>query len=201
MNLHNIITLTLTLFAIVDIIGNYPTILSLRQKYKHINSLQATLVSLVIMLLFMFIGESMIGFIGLDIFSFSIAGAVIIFIMGMEMILNVTIFKPDPENPHGKGSSKNISSIVPIAFPLIAGPGTLSTILSLQTIYTKTEMFIGIALNMLIVYLALKTTKFVGDRISQTALNILRKVFGIILIAMAIKMLKTAMIDELKLFI
>ena len=127
-NITNILTITLTLFAVVDILGSIPLIISIRQKTGSINSLKATLVSFFIMLSFLFIGENLLHIIGIDVASFSMAGAIVIFLLALEMILNIELFKSNDQDTSG--------SIVPIAFPLIAGAGTLTTILSLRSTYS-----------------------------------------------------------------
>ena len=185
MSINDIITITLTLFAVVDILGALPLIISIRQKSGHINSLTATLVSFFIMMSFLFIGEGLLHLIGIDVQSFSMAGAIVIFLLALEMILNVELFKSNEKN-------SNSGTIVPVAFPLIAGAGTLTTILSLRAIETFSyyEITIGIVLNLLFVFLVLKTTNIIEKLLGSGGINLLRRIFGIILLALAIKLFK-----------
>lgn len=181
-NIGNVLTITLTLFAVVDILGNIPLVISIRQKTGHINSLQATIVSFFIMMSFLLIGEKLLDLIGIDVQSFSMAGAIVIFLLALEMILNIELFKSNKEDKS--------ASIVPIAFPLIAGAGTLTTILSLRSSYSTAEITIGIILNLIFVYFVLKTTTKIEKMLGKGGVNVLRRVFGIILLALAIKLFK-----------
>ena len=180
---NEVFTISMTLFAIIDIFGSIPIIMDLRQRFGNIESLKATLVSLVIMVIFLLCGEQALGFLGIDVASFSIAGGLILFFMGLELVLGLTFFKNEPDT---KGSS-----IVPLAFPLIAGPGSLTTILSFKSLYSTWSILIGIVLNLIVVYATLKTTDKLSNLLGQSGMMMLRKVFGIILIAIAIKMIKT----------
>jgi multiple antibiotic resistance protein len=180
---NEVFTISMTLFAIIDIFGSIPIIMDLRQRFGNIESLKATLVSLVIMVIFLLCGEHALGFLGIDVASFSIAGGLILFFMGLELVLGLTFFKNEPDT---KGSS-----IVPLAFPLIAGPGSLTTILSFKSLYSTWSILIGIVLNLIVVYVTLKTTDKLSNLLGQSGMMMLRKVFGIILIAIAIKMIKT----------
>jgi len=180
---NEVFTISMTLFAIIDIFGSIPIIMDLRQRFGNIESLKATLVSLVIMVIFLLCGEHALGFLGIDVASFSIAGGLILFFMGLELVLRLTFFKSEPDT---KGSS-----IVPLAFPLIAGPGSLTTILSFKSLYSTWSILIGIVLNLIVVYVTLKTTDKLSNLLGQSGMMMLRKVFGIILIAIAIKMIKT----------
>tara|TARA_R100000700_G_C3155047_1_gene132543 strand:- start:304 stop:888 length:585 start_codon:yes stop_codon:yes gene_type:complete len=180
-----VVTITMTLFAVIDIPGSIPIVMDLREKYGKIESLKATLISLCIMLLFLFVGESLLGFLGLDVASFSIAGGLILFFMGLELVLGLTFFKSEP-NTEG-------SSIVPLAFPLIAGPGSLTTIISFNTLYSTWSILIGILLNLLIVYVTLKSVGWLSKKLGPNGLMILRKVFGIVCLAIAIKLIKTSL--------
>jgi multiple antibiotic resistance protein len=180
---NEVLTISMTLFAIIDIFGSIPIIMDLRQRFGNIESLKATLVSLVIMVIFLLCGEQALGFLGIDVASFSIAGGLILFFMGLELVLGLTFFKNEPDT---KGSS-----IVPLAFPLIAGPGSLTTILSFKSLYSTWSILIGIVLNLIVVYATLKTTDKLSNLLGPSGMMMLRKVFGIILIAIAIKMIKT----------
>ncbi len=182
-NFKEIASVTLILFSIIDILGSIPIIIDLRKKNGHIESGKATIVAGVIMLAFLFIGEAILNLFGIDVASFAIAGAIIVLIIGMEMILDRSFFKNEP----GIGSS---ASIVPLAFPLIAGAGSLTTILSLKAAYGQTNIFIGIIVNLIFVYIVLKSSVWLERKIGQGGFNIIRKVFGIILLSIAIKLLK-----------
>ena len=146
---NEVLTISMTLFAIIDIFGSIPIIMDLRQRFGKIESLKATLVSLCIMIIFLLSGEHALSFLGIDVASFSVAGGLILFFMGLELVLGLTFFKTEPDT---KGSS-----IVPLAFPLIAGPGSLTTILSFKSLYSTWSILIGIVLNLLVVYITLKS--------------------------------------------
>ena len=181
LNYNQILSVSMILFAIIDILGSIPIVISLRNKVGHIQSEKASIVALVLMILFLFIGEEMLKIIGLDISSFAIAGSVVIFIIAMEMILGINLFKEEaPES----------ASIVPLAFPLIAGSGTLTTLLSLKSEYATQNIIVGIILNMIFVYIVLKNTIYLEKILGKTGLNIKRKAFGIILLAIAIKLFR-----------
>lgn len=180
-NYNQILSVTMILFAIIDILGSIPVVISLRNKAGHIQSEKASFVALVLMILFLFVGEEMLRIIGLDISSFAIAGSVVIFIIAMEMILGINFFREEaPESV----------SIVPLAFPLIAGSGTLTTLLSLKSEYATQNIIVGIILNMIFVYIVLKNTVRLEKLFGKTGLNIMRKAFGIILLAIAIKLFR-----------
>lgn len=167
------------LFAVIDIVGAIPVIIRLRQKVGHIQSEKASVVSLVIMVLFLFIGESILGLIGIDVYSFAIAGAFIIFFIALEMILGIRFYKDEePET----------ASIVPIAFPMIAGAGSLTSILSLRAEFATQNIIVAIVLNMILVYIILKATKKFENFLGKAGIAILQKVFGVILLAIAIKL-------------
>jgi len=180
-NYNQILSVTMILFAIIDILGSIPIVISLRNKAGHIQSEKASIVALLLMILFLFVGEEMLRIIGLDVSSFAIAGSVVIFIIAMEMILGINLFKE--EVPASV-------SIVPLAFPLIAGSGTLTTLLSLKSEYATQNIIVGIILNMIFVYIVLKNTVWLEKILGKTGLNILRKAFGIILLAIAIKLFR-----------
>ncbi|MEO9483738.1 MAG: MarC family protein [Ekhidna sp.] len=182
-NFKEIISVSLILFSVIDIIGSVPIIIDLRKKFGHIQSGKATLVSGIIMVIFLFLGESILQLFGIDISSFAIAGAIIMFLLGMEMILGLQFFKSDPEE------SKS-ASIVPLAFPLIAGAGTMTTLVSLKAEFATTNILIGVVVNLAFVYLVLKTSGWLERKIGKAGFNVLRKVFGIVLLAIAIKIFK-----------
>ncbi|MEQ9299780.1 MAG: MarC family protein [Cyclobacteriaceae bacterium] len=180
-----IISVSLILFSVIDILGNVPIIIDLRKKAGHIQSEKATLVAGLIMVVFLFLGESILSLFGIDISSFAITGAIIMFIMGMEMVLGRNFFKTDP-------AELQSSSIVPLAFPLIAGAGTMTSLLSLRAEYALANILVGIVLNLLLVYLVLKTSGWLERKIGAAGFSILRKVFGVILLSIAIKLFKTS---------
>lgn len=182
LNFKEILSVSMILFAIIDILGSIPVIIDLRRKAGgHIQSEKATLVSLLLMLLFLFLGEGLLQIIGLDISSFAIAGSIVIFIIAMEMVLGINFFREEiPET----------ISIVPLAFPLIAGAGTMTTLLSLKAEYATVNIVIGIFINLAFVYAVLKNSLRLEKLFGPVGLNILRKAFGIILLAIAIKMFR-----------
>lgn len=170
------------LFAIIDIIGAVPVVIALRNKTGHIQSGKATVVATVLMLLFLFLGDELLKVIGLDVASFAIAGSIVIFIIAMEMILGINFFKEEVADS---------VSIIPLAFPLIAGAGTMTTLLSLRAEYQIQNIVIGVIINMIFVYIVLKNTIRIERLIGTAGLNILRKAFGIILLAIAVKLFRT----------
>ena len=188
LNFAETISVTLILFSVIDIIGSVPIVLDLRKKMGHIQSGKATLVSGVLMIAFLFFGDNLLGLFGIDVGSFAIAGSIIMFIIGMEMILGQNFFKHEPTDASG-------SSIVPIAFPLIAGAGTLTTILSLKAEYEQLNILVGIVINLAFVYLVLKSSTWLGKKIGEGGISVLRKIFGIILLSIAIKLFKDNIIN------
>eukprot|EP01136_Pigoraptor_vietnamica_P017277 Opistho-1_new@62215 len=181
-NFSEILSTTMVLFAIIDILGSIPIIIELRKKAGHIESEKASIVATVLMIIFLFAGKSLLAVIGVDVQSFAIAGSFVIFALAMEMVLGLTLFKEEaPETV----------SIVPLAFPLIAGAGTMTTLLSLKTEYATQNIIVGIVLNMIFVYFVLKNTNRLEKLFGKTGLNILRKAFGIILLAIAIKLFRS----------
>lgn len=182
-NLTDILTISLVLFAVIDILGSIPVIIDLRTKMGHIHSERATLVSGGIMIVFMFVGEQILNLIGLDLSSFAVAGAIVIFILAMEMVLDREFFKSSGDAKAG--------SIVPIAFPLIAGAGTLTTLLTLRSEFSDPDLLVGIVINLIPVYIVLKLTGRFEKLFGTGGIAILRRVFGVILLAIAIKLFKT----------
>ncbi|MBC7615027.1 MAG: MarC family protein [Pedobacter sp.] len=177
-----IFSTTMVLFAIIDILGSIPIVIELRKKAGHIQSEKAAIVATILMIVFLFAGKGLLNVIGVDVASFAIAGSFVIFAIAMEMVLGLTLFKDEaPETV----------SIVPLAFPLIAGAGTMTTLLSLKTEYATQNIIVGIILNMVFVYFVLKNTNRLEKLFGKTGLNILRKAFGIILLAIAIKLFRT----------
>ena len=181
-DIKEFISSTMILFAIIDVVGNIPLIVLLREKYKVIESEKASFVSLIIMIVFLFVGEVLLNLLGVDINSFAVAGSIIILFLAAEMILGVKLYKD---------SNPKTASIVPIAFPLIAGPGTLTTLISIKSEYNDINIILAIVLNMILVYIVLKSSEKIQKILGSQGINILRKVFGIILLAIGIKLFTT----------
>ena len=181
-NIKEFISASMILFAVIDVIGNMPLILVLREKYKVIESEKASITSLGIMILFLYLGEIILNLLGVDINSFAVAGSIIILFIATEMILGINLYKD--KNP-------KTASIVPIAFPLIAGPGTLTTLISLRSEYEKINIILAIIINMIIVYMVLKSSEKIEKILGSQGIHIIRKVFGIILLAIGIKLFTT----------
>lgn len=181
-NLKEILTASVILFAVIDIIGNIPLVISLREKVGHIQSEKASLIAAVIMIGFLFLGEEILKLIGIDINSFAVAGSLVILFLALEMILGVNLFRDEaPET----------ASIVPLAFPMIAGAGTMTSLLSLRAEYHVLNIIIAILINILFVYIILKSSKFIGKKLGKSGINIIRKVFGVILLAISVKLFTT----------
>ena len=174
-----VFTITMILFAVIDILGSIPIIVDLRSKIGHIQSEKATIVSAIIMIAFLFVGEEILKLIGIDANSFAVAGSFVLFFLALEMILGVRLYKED--NP-------TTASIVPIAFPLIAGAGTMTTLLSLRAAYDKVNIIIAILINVILVYGVLKSSGKIEKLLGVNGLGIIRKVFGVILLAISIKL-------------
>jgi len=179
MTVSQVVTLTFTLFAVIDIIGSIPLLISLKSKMGGIQELRATLISGALMVLFLFLGESFLSMLGLDVHSFAVGGSIVIFILGLEMVLGVEFFKSE-------GTAKS-GSVVPIAFPLIAGSGTLTTIVSLRANYDRLTVLIAILINLLIVYIVLRSLDRIARFIGPNGLLAVRKFFGVVLLAIAVK--------------
>jgi multiple antibiotic resistance protein len=175
-----ILTVSFTLFAVIDMVGSIPVLASLREKMGGvIKSTQATLASGALMILFLFLGRQFLKLLGLDVQSFAVAGSIVIFIIGLEMVLGHDFFKQD-KNPKS-------GSVVPIAFPLIAGSGTLTTIMSLKANYADINILIAILINCIVIYLVLKSLKWIEKAIGPNGMTVIRKFFGVILLAIAVK--------------
>lgn len=178
-NVKEIFTAGMILFAVIDIIGSTPVIIGLRQKVGHIQSEKASLVALVIMIGFLFVGEEILNLIGIDVNSFAVAGSIIIFFLALEMILGIQFYK---------GESPETASIVPIAFPIIAGAGTLTTLLSLRAEFAAANIIAAIVINILVVYIVLKSSKSIERVLGSSGISVIQKVFGVILLAIAVKL-------------
>jgi multiple antibiotic resistance protein len=188
-NFNDAFSAFLVLFAVIDILGSIPIIVSLRKKVGHVQSEKATIVAGVIMIVFLFIGESILKLLGVDVQSFAIAGSFVLFFLSLEMILGITLYKED---------DPKTASVVPIAFPLIAGAGSMTSLVSLQSEYSNINIIIAIVANMIVVYAVLKNTERLERVFGQGGLNVLRKVFGIILLAIAVKLFFTNLIPLLQ---
>ena len=182
LNLREISSATMILFAVIDIAGSVPIVIDLRQKVGHIQSEKASIVAAIIMVAFLFIGEEILNLIGIDVNSFAVAGSFVLFFLAIEMILGVTLYKDEaPES----------ASVVPLAFPLIAGAGTLTTLLSIRAEYQVINIIIAIILNIIFVYIVLKSSARIARVLGQRGLSVIRKVFGVILLAIAVKLFAT----------
>lgn len=183
MDIKEIFSVTLILFSVIDILGSIPFIIIIRRREGRIHAEKATFISAVLMVGFFYLGQSILKLFGLDVESFAVAGAIVIFIVAMEMILGMTLIKDDPD-AQGSGS------IVPIAFPLIAGAGTLTTILSLRAVYAEVNVLIGILVNLVFVYAVLRSSSWLERVLGKSVFAVLRRVFGVILLAIAVKIFK-----------
>ena len=181
-NLREIATASMVLFAVIHILGSIPIIIGLRKKVGHIQSEKAAIVASCIMVAFLFLGEEILNLIGIDVNSFAVAGAFIIFFLAIEMILGIQLYKDDePES----------ASVVPIAFPLIAGAGTLTSLLSLRAEYHVENIIVAIIVNIIFVYLVLKSSVRLEKILGKNGVNVIRKIFGVILMAIAVKLFAT----------
>ncbi|MBA4152722.1 MarC family protein [Flavobacterium sp.] len=179
LDLREIFTATMVLFAVIDIIGSIPIIIDLRNKVGHIHSEKASIVACIMMIAFLFVGETILSLIGIDINSFAVAGSFVLFFLALEMILGIKLYR-DEQNES--------TSIVPIAFPLIAGAGTMTTILSIRAEYQTVNIIIAIILNIILVYGVLKSSARIERLLTKNGLSIIRKVFGVVLLAIAVKL-------------
>ena len=183
-NFQEFLTLTFTLFAVIDVVGSVPMLISLKQKMGGINAWKVTLISGGLMVLFFFIGKPFLNLLGVDIKSFAVAGSIVIFILGLEMVLGIEFFKPDKNAPSG--------TVVPIAFPLIAGSGTLTTIMSLKATFERTDkneytILLAIFINLIVIYLVLRSLNMIERVLGKAGLLAVRKFFGVVLLEIAVK--------------
>jgi multiple antibiotic resistance protein len=176
-----ILTAFMVLFAVIDIVGNIPIIIDLRKKAGHIQSEKASIIAGIIMVIFLFLGDSILKLIGIDVHSFAVAGAFILFFIALEMILGITLYKQE------EGTNMN-ASVFPLAFPLIAGPGSLTTLLSLKSEFHTENIIIAVVVNVIVIFIVLKTSVRIERLIGQNGINIIRKVFGVVLLAIAVKL-------------
>ena len=182
LNFKEIFTAFMILFAVIDIIGNIPIIIDLRKKHGHIQSEKASIIAGVILVLFLFVGENILSLIGIGVNSFAVAGAFIIFFIALEMILGITLYKQEENNAMS-------ATVFPLAFPLIAGPGSLTTLLSLRAEYAIENIIVAVIFNVIIIFIVLKTSAKIERAIGQNGINIIRKIFGVVLLAIAVKLL------------
>jgi multiple antibiotic resistance protein len=182
-NLKEILSIFLILFAVIDPLGNIPIIINVKKKVGHISSLKTVIASAVILITFLFCGKAILEIFKIDIKSFSLAGSIVVFILGLEMILNVTIFKIPNDD-------LSTASIVPLAFPILIGSGTLTTVLNMQQSYSNVNILIGGILNLIISYYILKYTDFLADKLGNIGVELTKKIMGIILLALALQMFK-----------
>ncbi|MBD3862809.1 MAG: multiple antibiotic resistance protein [Olleya marilimosa] len=180
-NFKEIFTVFMVLFAVIDIVGNIPIIIDLRKKVGHIQSEKASIIAGIILISFLFLGKSILNLIGINVSSFAVAGSFILFFIALEMILGITLYKEEDTNPL-------TASVFPLAFPLIAGPGSLTTLLSLRAEYDIKNIIIAVILNVIVIYIVLKTSKRIERLIGQNGISIIRKVFGVVLLAIAVKL-------------
>ena len=178
-DLKEILTASLILFAVIDILGSVPLIISLREKVGHIQSEKASIIAALIIICFLFLGEEILKLIGIDINSFAVAGSLVILFLALEMILGITLFR---------NAAPDTASIVPIAFPMIAGAGTMTSLLSLRAEFDVSNIIIAILINILFVYIILKSSKLIERILGKSGIVIIQKVFGIILLAIAVKL-------------
>jgi multiple antibiotic resistance protein len=183
-NIQEFLTLTFTLFAVIDVVGAVPMLITLKEKMGGINAWKVTLISGALMVLFFFIGKPFLNLLGVDIKSFAVAGSIVIFILGLEMVLGIEFFKSEKGAPSG--------TVVPIAFPLIAGSGTLTTIMSLKATFERADkneymILVALVVNLLVIYLVLRSLNLIEKVLGKAGLMAVRKFFGVILLAIAVK--------------
>ncbi|MDX1603734.1 MarC family protein [Salinimicrobium sp. CDJ15-81-2] len=182
LNFREIATASMILFAVIDIIGSIPIIIDLRKKAGHIQSEKATVVAGILMIAFLFVGKEILNLIGIDVNSFAVAGALILFFLALEMILGIQLYKDDaPET----------AAVVPLAFPLIAGAGTMTSILALRAEYATVNIIAAIIINIIFVYIVLKSSGKIENFLGKQGINVIRKIFGVILLAIAVKLFAT----------
>ena len=179
-SIHNILTITLTLFLVIDILGSVPIIISVKKNAGELNPVAIVAFSGILMIAFTIIGENLLQLLGIQVKSFAIAGAVVLLLLALEMILGATIFKSDDEGKSG--------NIVPIAFPILAGVGTLTTIISLRTKFAIPDLMMGILLNLIFIYVVLRSMNWLEKKLGKQTLTVMKKFFGIILLALAVQM-------------
>jgi multiple antibiotic resistance protein len=182
LNFKEIATAGMVLFAVIDIIGSIPIIIDLRQKVGHIQSEKASVVAMLIMIMFLFVGVQILNLIGIDVYSFAVAGSFVLFFLALEMILGVKLYKEE---------TPSTASVVPLAFPLIAGAGTMTTILSLKAEFQNINIIIAIILNVIFVYAVLKSSNKIEKMLGSGGISVIRKIFGVVLMAISVKLFAT----------
>jgi multiple antibiotic resistance protein len=183
-NFKEVFTAFMVLFAVIDIVGNIPIIIDLRKRVGHIQSGKASIIAGFIMIVFLFLGQSLLGLIGIDVNSFAVAGSFVLFFIALEMILGITLYKDD-------GEEGITASVFPLAFPLIAGPGSLTTLLSLRAEFSLENIIVAVLLNVALIYLVLKTSSKIERIIGPNGIKIIRKIFGVVLLAISVKLFAT----------
>ena len=185
-DLKEVLTASMILFAVIDIIGSIPIIIGLRNKVGHIQSEKASIVAGILMIMFLFVGKEILNLIGIDVNSFAVAGSFIIFFIALEMILGIQLYRDDaPET----------AAVVPLAFPLIAGAGTMTSLLSLRSEYATVNIIIAVLINIIFVYIVLKSSGRIERFLGKQGINVIRKIFGVILLAIAVKLFATNIKD------
>jgi multiple antibiotic resistance protein len=179
-SLQNILTISLTLFLVIDILGSVPIIISIKRNTGALNPAGIVIFAGALMIAFTLIGEALLRALGIEVKSFAIAGAVVLLLLALEMILGATIFRAE-------GGEKS-GNLVPIGFPILAGVGTLTTILSLRTQYSVADLLVGITLNLLIIFLVLLSMNWLERKLGNQVLTVMKKLFGILLLALAVQM-------------
>lgn len=181
LNFKEIFTSFMVLFAVIDIVGNIPIVIDLRKKVGHIQSEKASIIAGCILIIFLFLGKSILNLVGIDVNSFAVAGSFILFFIALEMILGITLYKQE-------GHTAMTASIFPLAFPLIAGPGSLTTLLSLRAEFRTENIILAVILNVIVIFIVLKTSTKIERFLGVNGINIIRKVFGVVLLAIAVKL-------------
>ncbi len=182
--INDILTITFTLFAIIDVIGSVPIVINIKKQHPEFNPMGTTVFAGSLMIIFLFVGEQLLNIIGIDLHSFALAGSFVVFILGLELISGRNFFKSEKD----VGSA---GSLVPLAFPVLAGSGTLTTILSLKAVYSIYNILIAIVINLLVMFVVLKSVDWIERKLGKAGILVLKKFFGVILIAIAIKIFES----------
>ena len=188
-NFKEIATATMVLFAVIDIVGSIPIIISLKEKSGTIKSGRASIIAAVVLIVFLFVGEEILNLIGINVYEFAVAGAFILFFIALEMILGIKLFKQNEEN-------LEMATVFPIAFPIVAGPGSLTSLLSLRAEFSLENIIVAIIINIVIVFIVLRTSGSLQRFLGKNGIAIIEKIFGVILLAIAVKLF-TSNIQEL----
>lgn len=189
LNFKEIATATMVLFAVIDIVGSIPIIISLREKSGKIKSGRASIIAAVVLTIFLFVGEEILKLIGINVYEFAVAGAFILFFIAIEMVLGIKLFKQNETN-------LEMATVFPIAFPIVAGPGSLTTLLSLRAEFALENIIVAIIVNVIVVFIVLKTSNKLQKFLGKNGIAIIEKIFGVILLAIAVKLF-TSNIQEL----